>query len=304
MKSVIFTILFTVSGIAYSQQVADSTYVPPILMPEYAVGEGSVVFIDEGHHNFHTKDGRYKAFATLLERDGYLVKPYQGSFSEDKLNKGRILVVSNALNEKNVENWFVPTYSAFSDAEIEIVEQWVKEGGSLFLIADHMPMGGAAKKLAAAFDFEFTDGFAMERKHDGKRGYFSRKNKDLKENIITNGRNENERVQEVTSFTGQAFNIPANANPILLLDEKYTNKLPDTAWVFTEKTTTHPITGWSQGAYANYGKGRIVFFGEAAMFTAQLGGKGARKFGMNREEARENYQLLLNIIHWLDGKIE
>lgn len=26
------------------------------------------------------------------------------------------------------------------------------------------------------------------------------------------------------------------------------------------------------------------------------------KFGMSMEPARENYQLLLNIIHWLDGK--
>jgi hypothetical protein len=301
MKTTILAIFCTLSGMLNAQQVGDSTYLPPILVPEYEAAEGPVVFIDEGHHNFHTKEGRYKAFATLLERDGYNVRPYIDTFTPDKLAKGEILVISNALNEKNVENWFVPTYSAFSDTEIQVLKQWVLDGGSLFLIADHMPMGGAAKKLAAAFNFKFTDGFAMEAKTEGKRGYFSRKNKSLEENSITNGRRESERVQEVTSFTGQAFTIPVYAQPILVLDEKYTNKLPDTAWVFTEKTRTHPVTGWSQGAYAYYGKGRIVCFGEAAMFTAQLGGKEGRKFGMNREEAKENYQLLLNIIHWLDG---
>lgn len=302
MKAFIIVFLFFF-GTIYGQQVADSTYVPPILKPEYQSGQGPVVFIDAGHHNFHTKDGRYKAFATLLERDGYNVKSYEGLFSEEALDKSRILVISNALNKKNVGHWYVPTYSAFTDAEIEVVKEWVKNGGSLFLIADHMPMGGAAKKLAAAFNFEFTDGFAMES-GKGRRGYFSRKNNGLQENEITNGRNENERVEEVTSFTGQAFQIPEYAKPILVLDEKYVNKLPDTAWVFTEKTRTQTATGWSQGAFAGYGKGRIVLWGEAAMFTAQLGGSNARKFGMNREDAKENYKLLLNIIHWLDVKIE
>ncbi len=51
----------------------------------------------------------------------------------------------------------------------------------------------------------------------------------------------------------------------------------------------------------NYGNGRLVVFGEAAMFTTQLVGKKKRKVGMNNKIASENYQLLLNIIHWLDG---
>jgi len=50
-----------------AQQVADSTYNPIILNPEYETGKGPVVFIDSGHHNFHTKDWRYKPFANLLE---------------------------------------------------------------------------------------------------------------------------------------------------------------------------------------------------------------------------------------------
>ena len=40
------------------------------------------------------------------------------------------------------------------------------------------------------------------------------------------------------------------------------------------------------------------------MFTAQLAGPKKRKMGMNNEVVPENYQLLLNIIHWLDAKIE
>lgn len=48
-----------------------------------------------------------------------------------------------------------------------------------------------------------------------------------------------------------------------------------------------------------YGKGRIVIFGEAAMFTAQLQGKN--KMGMNTKSASQNAQFLLNTLHWLNG---
>ncbi len=80
--------------------------------------------------------------------------------------------------------------------------------------------------------------------------------------------------------------------------------LPDTAWIFNDNTKKYNVKGWSQGAYKKYGKGRIAAFGEAAMFTAQLAGPNKIKAGMNNKVAPENYQLLLNIIHWLDAKLE
>lgn len=40
------------------------------------------------------------------------------------------------------------------------------------------------------------------------------------------------------------------------------------------------------------------------MFTAQLAGVDRIRVGMNTKEVEENYQLLLNIVHWLDDKLE
>jgi hypothetical protein len=80
--------------------------------------------------------------------------------------------------------------------------------------------------------------------------------------------------------------------------------MPDTAWRFHSKTPLLSIQGWCQGAFKKYGKGRIVVFGEASMFTAQLGGAAKRKMGMNRDDAKDSYKLSLNIIHWLDGKLD
>ncbi len=303
MKKSIILLLFIVPGWLYSQQIADENYNPPIDHPEYESGIGPVIYIDEGHYNFHTKEGRYKAFANLLERDGYQVKAYEGIFDKKHLAEGKILVISNALNKKNERNWYLPVPSAFTKAEIEEVRQWVFEGGSLFLIADHMPMAGAAKELAAAFEFEFTNGFAMDTLNRGP-AFFNRKEETLIDNVVTNGRDSTERVDQIATFTGQAFRIPADAEPILVFNDRYVNLLPDTAWVFNSNTPIYNIKGWSQGAFKQYGRGRIAVFGEAAMFSAQLVGEQQIKAGMNSEDGKENYKLLLNIIHWLDRKLD
>jgi len=303
MKTLLLLLLLILPHWLFSQQISDANYNPNIKKPAYETGKGPVVFIDEGHHNFHTKEGRYKPFANLIERDGYVVKSYEGAFNRNKLDGGKILVVSNALNEVNVGNWNLPTPSAFTADEIALAKQWVQDGGSLFLIADHMPMAGAATDLAAAFGFEFTNGFAMQE-GNSDADFFNLEKGTLVESALTKGRDASERVKQVASFTGQAFKIPEDATPVLLFDDQYTNYLPDAAWVFNEKTPQYKVKGWAQGAFKAHGKGRIVVFGEAAMFSAQLAGPDQMKVGMNSEDAPENFQLLLNIIHWLDGGIE
>lgn len=302
MKTIIVSLLtlFSITGIS-AQQLADTSYNPSIPVPEYPEGAGPVVFIDEGHNNFHTINGNYLPFARLLRSDGYRPKGYHGKFREKELEKGSIMVIANALNNYNVRRWYLPTLSAFTPGEIEILRNWVQEGGSLFLIADHMPMGGAAAELAAAFGFGFTNGFATDTSRQGP-AFFYRNDFTLGAGKITDGRNENERVDKVVTFTGQAFTFPEEATSVINFNDRWVSRESDTAWVFDETTRITPIMGYSQGAYMEYGKGRMVVFGEAAMFTAQLGGPERFKAGMNAEYAEQNYILLLNIIHWLDRK--
>ena len=306
MKSkncILISILGLITANLFAQQVADTTYNPEIIHPEYPVGKGPVVLIDEGHNNFHTANGRYLPFARLLKADGYNVKGYPHEFEATLLKGAAILVIANALNKINVQNWYLPTPSAFTAKEIETVEKWIRSGGSLFLIADHMPMGGAAAGLADAFGFKFTNGFAADTSKPGV-AYFSRSDNTLLSNSITNGRNAGESVNKVVTFTGQAFTCPPEASKILQFDKRYLLLEPDTAWVFDSSTRYTPIDRWAQGACIKHGKGRVVMFGEAAMFTAQLAGPSGTKTGMNSEYADENYKLLLNIIHWLDGKMD
>jgi hypothetical protein len=300
MKKTLTYIFVCLSLYTRAQQVADTLFSPPIPNPVYAKSAGPVIWIDEAHANFHTINGRFKPFASILTRDGYQMKPNTGVFSKTELAKGRILVIANALHPDNRTNWTLPNPSAFTDQEIEEVRAWVNEGGSLFLIADHMPFPGAAEKLAAAFGFKFYNGFAI-RKGSGKDIFAP--GKGLTENVITKGRNSGETISSLQTFTGQAFEIPKDATPVVVLDNKYQMKLPKTAWQFKKDTQIIPAENLVQGAFMKYGKGRVVIFGEAAMFTAQTQG-GKSKMGMNQKSASQNVQFLLNTIHWLDHVIE
>ena len=296
-------ILFILTGLSAAQQIGDPDFNPPIFHPAYATGEGSHIYIDEAHNNFHTMDGRYKPFADLLTRDGYVIKPLKDTIAKNTLDSVDILVISNALNLRNIQDWTLPTPTAFTKDEIKNIVRWVDEGGSLFLIADHMPFPGAVSELASQFGFKLNNGFAFDTSSTGF-DVFTREAGTLKNNFITNGRDNSERVDSIYSFTGEAFQIPEDAVPVMTMNDNFIAMMPDTAWNFKENTPTIPIAGWSQGAVENFGKGKVAVWGEAAMFSAQIAGQNKTKVGMNSPEAKHNYQFLLNIIHWLDGLIK
>jgi len=50
-------------------------------------------------------------------------------------------------------------------------------------------------------------------------------------------------------------------------------------------------------------EGRIAVFGDATMFSAQLSSEDM-PIGMNSPESKENIQFLLNVLHWLTGKLD
>src|SRR5688572_9908607 len=98
-----FVLLLTSSAV--SQQVPDTLFQPVIQKAAYAFDKGPVVLVDEAHHNFHTTNNRFKPFSFLVRRDGYKVKGGKSQFSEQALKEVGILVISNALNERNTQDW-------------------------------------------------------------------------------------------------------------------------------------------------------------------------------------------------------
>lgn len=286
-----------------AQQVADSSFAPAIARPAFAEGAGPVVLVDEGHTNFHTTDGRYYAFTRLLRRDGYVVRGHAGAFTREALAGARVLVIANALHPRNAESWELPTPSAFTPEEIAAVDAWVRGGGSLLLIADHMPFPGAAADLAAVFGVEFHNGFAVDSAEESSTMRFARGDGSLADHPVARGRGAEERVDSVFAFTGQAFRLTGGGTPVMTLERGSKVLMPQVAWQFSDSTPRIDAGGMLQGAVLSHGRGRVAVFGEAAMFSAQLAGAQRQPMGMNNPRAPQNVQFLLNVLHWLTGVI-
>lgn len=281
-----------------AQQVPDRGFTPAIANPANPAGKGPVVCVDEAHFNFHTLGERFWAFGELLRRDGFVLRANTEKFGAGALARCRVLVISNAQPGADWDAFPYPTPSAFTAGEISAVRDWVGNGGALLLIADHMPLAGAAAQLAAAFDVEFQNGFARRDPESDSYDLFSRDGGTLRDHAITRGRTAAESVGNVRTFTGQAFRAP-KAQPLLVFPAGYVELMPVVAWEFEPDTRRFPVEGWLQGAVQEVGQGRAAFFGEAAMFTAQLTGPEREPVGMNAPGAERNFQLVLNVVHWL-----
>jgi hypothetical protein len=282
-------------------QLGDNDFKPKNTMSTFSKSKSPIVLLDEAHNNFHTMDGRYRPFVDILKSDGYTVTKNTKLFTQDNLAKADILIISNALNIQNVNDWNLPNYSAFTQDEIEAVYHWVKNGGSLFLIADHMPFPKAAEDMAAIFGFQFNNGY-IEDLHN-KKQLFTNKNGTLVPHVILNGTGPKEVITSVKAFTGQAFLPPPNAKALLVFGEYAVTLMPQKSWKFSKNTPELSVNGWSQGATLEFDKGRVVVFGEAAMFTAQVSGKEKVKMGVIAEGAEQNERFLLNIMLWLSNVI-
>jgi hypothetical protein len=132
---------------------------------------------------------------------------------------------------------------------------------------------------------------------------FRKKDGSLADHLLTKGRNSDEEVRRVATFAGSAFRCEQGFQPLLILGEGFRSWMPNEYNKFPPGTPSIDVSGWYQGGVILYGKGRIAFFAEAAMFTAQAFDNGRIKAGMNHPQGRDNARLLLNILHWLSGII-
>lgn len=294
--------LSTATESVEAQQIADAKADVSVLVPAFAPDAGPIVAIDSAHHNFHTIDGRYAPFAALLRNDGFRVKALSSPVGSDTLENIDVLVVANALNSINVDNWTSPTPSAFTIAEIAALKEWVVRGGSLLLIADHFPFPGAVSDLAKAFGFTFINGFVFHAPAISTSDVFTRASNALRDDVVLRGRPQDQTVNTIATFTGSAFQAPKGARALIVFPEGYLVLMPHRAWEFDDLTPRRPVNGYLQGAVMPLGKGRLAIFGEAAMFTAQVtSGIPSIAMGFNSPEAIDNKQFILNVMRWLGG---
>lgn len=296
MKILVILLLIVFSGTAFAQQAPDPEFDASVENPAYKK-DGPRVMFDEAHHNFHTTEGRYKPFVDLLMNDGYRVVRNRRPFSKTLLASFKILVIANALGAEEDDDEGAD-HSAFNDDEIQAVHDWVKNGGSLLLIADHAPFGGAAAALASKFGVDMSKGYTFDPENSvaelPSHLIFSRENKLLGTHSIVEGRNDKERLSVVRSFTGQSLKGPPESVTILKLSDAATDS-PN-----YRRETSVSAAGRAQAVALKFGKGRVLVQGEAAMLSAQVAGPENRRMGMNAP-GNDNRQYVLNVMHWLSG---
>lgn len=291
-----------------SPQQADPDFRPKSRVAHFSSEHGPIVSIDEAHNNFLTKDGRYKPFAQVLISDGFRVSSNTKKISEKQLKNVDILVIANAL-DRDREDWRPPFGEAFNQNEVEVLKNWILQGGSLFLVADHTPFPKVINNLTLALGFQFING------HVGNIT-FSRLNQSLSEHVTTYKRESIQEeqsqpvflqsfgqvssdIQQVRSFGGSAFKSPENALSLLNLGIGVTATEPKIPFQVESDTPKVSMDGWSQGAVLKLGRGRVAVFSEGMMFSSQLITSTGKKLGLRSVGAEQNEEFLLNIMRWL-----
>ncbi len=316
---------------ARAQQLADTTFAPRAERPAFTERH-PVVLVDEAHHEYHTMGGRYRALAGLLASDGCRVVPGMQPFSPELLQSCQVLVVADALGAARMIDGNAAK-PAFTDAECDVVRDWVKGGGALLLIADHAPFAVAMEPLALRFGVDMSKGYTMDdRNVDPESGnpgciLFTREKRGIAGHPITRGRGADERVSRVATFTGQSLKGPPGSVNLLALAPSAVDlpltpggqragpvRKPAGPAKSVEEMLARdavPAKGRAQAVAFTFGRGRVVVAGDAAMFGAQLAvgpeakrmKKDVLRLGMNRSDL-DNQKLALNIVRWLAGALD
>jgi hypothetical protein len=269
-------------------QHADPAFVASVAHPAYAPESGPQLAFDVAHNNWHIPSGRYKPLADLLRNDGFRVTENRSVFDSASLDSARILVIANAMGPDGHEG-----HPAFTESEERVLVAWVRRGGSLLLIADHVPFGAAAERLAGHFGITMYLAFARDDQHhsgwDNEKLLFTRENKLLASCPITDGRVLAERVDRVVTFTGQSLSVPSGATAVL--------RMADDSYDWESRSVRHSARGHAQAIAMPFGSGRLVVLGEAGFLSAQVDPLGF-KMGMNTS-GNDDRQFALNVAHWL-----
>jgi hypothetical protein len=287
-------------------QRPDFSWKPSVASPAFTSTHPRAV-VDQAHHNASTAGvaGRYGPFARLLEADGYDVRKGKNRFSPGSLDGVQVLVIANASGAPKPQffgiNLPVRTDKkrespAFTAGEIETLRSWVEDGGSLLLIADHAPFGAASAAMAAAFGVKMYKGFVEVPDEQSDPLLFSIDNDRLGDHPIVSGGVPQAAVRRVMTFTGQSLDGPPGSSILLRLPDSAVEYLPGGEG---QELRPEPA-GSAQGVALDWGLGRVVVLGEAAMLTAQL--SAGVPFGMN-SPGNDNLQFALNIMHWLSHEL-
>jgi len=303
---VIVTILLCATSLVTCvYQRADMKTDMSVGIPKFDPANSPIVLFDAGHNNFHGIHTTFEPFATLLKNDGVTIKEHEGLINEIALKNTDLFIIANATASEDKVSGLK---GAFTESEINAVTDWIRNGGSLLLIADHDPFGSAASDLATAMGVGMTNVWTVDtlrlNPEIGRNTWleYTQENSGLGQHSILQADSPNSAIKRVITFTGQSLSFDSTWISILQLSHSAQNYYTraDAKIASDDPSTYFVVPTQSQLIARKYGDGRIIIAGEAAMFTAQEARVFLKTFhvGFNYQ-GYDNKKFVLNIIHWL-----
>jgi Tol biopolymer transport system component len=273
-----------------------------------------VVLFDQGHSNYshHKTD---QVFDRFLSSHGFIVMEHKSRITAAALDGVDVFHTSNALAPENVDNWTLPTPSAFTPDEIRVLLDWVRGGGSLLLAIEHMPFGGSYDDLATAFGIKVSNGFVVhgtllndyseENVETAARLLFLRNDGSVADHQIINGQTPYGSIEHLATDAGTAFHLPAYGTSLITLGSDAVSLEPEKSWEFDSETARRNVAGWSQAGIMEVGQGRVAVLGDNFLISAPA--YLEPPYVENEEEAQLgafNHQFTLNLYQWLTRRLD
>ena len=262
--------------------------------PSFNINDGPLVMFDTTHKNFFIQSHLIKPLVDLLLNDGYRVSFLDKEFSKSSLSQANVLVVITALPFDFATENSAADKNTFSENELNELQNWVTNGGSLLAFSEHAPFDQAINPLLRKFDIESSIGTTVDTINFESKygpGMIKFENKNLNTNHpIVNGKY---KVEKLISFGGSALSGSKYEN-ILKLDENSFN--------IKHSTGIGPEgKGNSQGLAGIYGSGKIAAFGDSNGFTAMVFNMddGTKMYAGMNTEGYDWKNFVLNTFRWL-----
>jgi hypothetical protein len=267
--------------------------------PSFEINDGPLIMFDSTHKNFFIQSHLIKPLVDLLLNDGYRVSFLDKEFSKSSLSQAKVLVVITALPFDFATENSAADKNTFSENELNELQNWVSNGGSLLAFSEHAPFDQAINPLLRKFDIESSIGTTVDTiNYESKYGpgMIKFENKNLNTNHpIVNGKY---KVEKLVSFGGSA-----------LLGSKYENilKLDESSFNVKHSTGIGPEgKGNSQGLAGMYGSGKIAAFGDSNGFTAMVFNMddGTKMYAGMNAVGYDWKNFVLNTFRWLTNYSE
>ena len=267
--------------------------------PTFEINDGPLIMFDSTHKNFFIQSHLIKPLVDLLINDGYRVSFLDKEFSKSSLSQASVLVVITALPFDFATENSAEDKNTFSENELNELQNWVNNGGSLLVFSEHAPFDQAINPLLRKFDIESSIGTTVDTiNYESKYGpgmiKFENKNLNTNHPIVTG----KYKVKKLVSFGGSA-----------LLGSKYENilKLDERSFNVKHSTGIGPEgKGNSQGLAGMYGSGKIAAFGDSNGFTAMVFNMddGTKMYAGMNTQGYDWKNFVLNTFRWLTNYSE